>query len=269
VNRTQADATTILTGAGLTVGAVTTASSTTVTAGSVISQSPTAGTPVAPGTAVSLVISSGPPSASPTVDKIVFSDGSGTRTTASFSTASAGEVLLAFVASDGPSAGGQSLTVSGAGLTWTLVKRANIQAGTSEIWTANAPNQLANVTVLSTQTRTGYHQSLTVVAFKGAAGVGASAAASASTGAPGVSLTTTKGNSLVYGVGNDWDTATGRVVGAGQAIVHQWIDTATGDTYWAQAASSVIALAGTIVTLTDSAPTTDRWNFASIEIIVK
>jgi hypothetical protein len=26
---------------------------------------------------------------------------------------------------------------------------------------------------------------------------------------------------------------------------------------------------GTIVTLTDSAPTTDRWNFASIEIIVK
>jgi hypothetical protein len=60
-------------------------------------------------------------------------------------------------------------------------------------------------------------------------------------------LTTTKGNSLVYGVGNDWDTATGRVVGAGQAIVHQWIDTATGDTFWTQAASSAIALAGTIV----------------------
>jgi hypothetical protein len=58
---TQAAATSTITGAGLTLGTVTTASSTTVTAGSVISQSPTPGTQVNGGTAVMLVVSTGPP----------------------------------------------------------------------------------------------------------------------------------------------------------------------------------------------------------------
>ena len=59
VGQTQAAATTAITGAGLTLGAVTTASSTTVPAGSVISQNPLAGTQVANGSAVALVDSSG------------------------------------------------------------------------------------------------------------------------------------------------------------------------------------------------------------------
>ena len=45
--------------AGLAVGAVTTASSSTVPAGSVIAQDPTAGAEVAPGTAVDLIVSTG------------------------------------------------------------------------------------------------------------------------------------------------------------------------------------------------------------------
>ena len=61
VNLTQAAATTALGNAGLTLGTVSTASSTTVPAGSVISQNPGAGTLVAPGSAVALVVSSGPP----------------------------------------------------------------------------------------------------------------------------------------------------------------------------------------------------------------
>jgi len=149
------------------------------------------------------------------------------------------------------------------------VKRANVQAGTSEIWVANASNQLSNATVTSTQTRSGFHQSLTVVAFTGTAGIGASAAANASAGAPSVSLTTTKANSLVYAVGNDWDRATARVLGAAQVMVHQWVDTTTGDTYWAQAGSSAFALAGTPVSLNDTSPTSDRWNLASVEILAK
>jgi beta-lactam-binding protein with PASTA domain len=59
VGLTQAAATTAITNAGLVVGTVTTASSSTVPAGSVISQSPTGGTPVNVGSAVNLVISSG------------------------------------------------------------------------------------------------------------------------------------------------------------------------------------------------------------------
>jgi beta-lactam-binding protein with PASTA domain len=59
VGLTQAAATTALTGAGLTLGTVTTQSSSTVAAGLVISETPTAGTSVAAKSAVSLVVSSG------------------------------------------------------------------------------------------------------------------------------------------------------------------------------------------------------------------
>jgi len=59
VNLTQAAATTAITNAGLALGAVSQATSATVPSGSVISQSPGAGTGVAAGSAVSLVVSSG------------------------------------------------------------------------------------------------------------------------------------------------------------------------------------------------------------------
>jgi hypothetical protein len=60
VGLTQAAASTAITGAGLVVGTVTMQGSTTVAAGLVISESPTAGTSVAKGSAVSLVVSTGP-----------------------------------------------------------------------------------------------------------------------------------------------------------------------------------------------------------------
>jgi hypothetical protein len=60
VGDTQAAATTAITGAGLTVGTVTTAASTTVPSGDVTSETPAAGTSVASGSAVTLVVSTGP-----------------------------------------------------------------------------------------------------------------------------------------------------------------------------------------------------------------
>ena len=177
-----------------------------------------------------------------------------------------GELLLVFAASDGPQAGGQTLTITGAGLTWTLVARMNTQPGSSEIWKAVAPGVLANATVTSTPSRTGFNQSLTVIAFAGAGGTGAAFAASG-IGAPSVSLTTTRAGSLVYGVGNDWDGAVARTVGASQEIVHQWLDTGVGDTFWVQKRSAPIAAAGTVVQLNDTAPTSHRWNLAAVEIL--
>ena len=59
VGQPQADAVATLVGVGLSAGAVTTATSTTVAAGRVISQNPPAATVVAPGASVSLVVSSG------------------------------------------------------------------------------------------------------------------------------------------------------------------------------------------------------------------
>jgi beta-lactam-binding protein with PASTA domain len=114
VGLTQAAAQTAIAGAGLTVGAITTANSASVPAGQVISQSPASGVSVAPGSAVALVVSLGAAVGGPIVDGTAFSSGTGTRTTPAFSTTAAGDVLVAFAASDGPTTGAntQTLTVS-------------------------------------------------------------------------------------------------------------------------------------------------------------
>ena len=71
----------------------------------------------------------------------------------------------------------------------------------------------------------------------------------------------------MYGVGNDWDGAVARTVGASQEIVHQWLDTVVGDTFWVQKRSAPLAAAGTVVQLNDTAPTSHRWNLAAAEIL--
>ena len=76
VGDTQAAATTAITGAGLTVGTVTTQTSTTVPTGEVISESPVASTNVASGSAVGIVVSSGPGGGSPAIDEWVWEAGS-------------------------------------------------------------------------------------------------------------------------------------------------------------------------------------------------
>ena len=206
-------------------------------------------------------------SGAPIVDQSINRAGTGTVTTAAFSTRAGGETLLAFVGSDGPAgAGQQHVTVSGAGLSWNLVQRENGQSGDSEIWTASAPGQLSNATVTSTPAAAGYSQLLTVLSFQNAGGVGATAAASAASGAPSVSLTTKAAGSLSFAVGTDWDNALGRTVGSGQGLVSQFLDTLAGDTYWVQGSSTASTAAGQQVTLNDSAPTADRWDLAAVEV---
>jgi hypothetical protein len=193
--------------------------------------------------------------------------GAGAVTTPALTTAMAGEVLVAFVASDGPTASnGQSVTISGAGLAWTLVTRANAQYGDSEIWTATAPGILTNATVVSTPARAGFDQDLTVIAMEGVLGVGASASRSAASGAATLSLTTTAVTSLVFAVGNDWDRATARTLPTGLVALDQWVDARTGDTFWSEYTNQPTGAAGTSVTIGTTAPTGDRWNLAAVEI---
>jgi hypothetical protein len=206
-------------------------------------------------------------SGAPVVDQSLTKTGTGTVTTGGFSTAAPGETLVAFVGSDGTSGtGNQSVTVSGAGLSWSLVKRENGQSGDSEIWTASATTQLSNATVTSTPAEAGYAQSLTVLTFEDAGGVGATTGASAASGAPTLSLTTTAVGSLSFAIGNDYDQAIAPTVGPGQALVSQWVNTASGDTYWVQATSTASAAVGQQITLNDTAPTTDHWNLAAVEV---
>jgi len=272
VNLTQANASAALSAAGLTTGAVTTASSATVPAGSVISENPAAGASVALGSAVALVVSSGPAALTPTVDATVSSDGTGARTTAAFSTTAAGDVLIALVGSDGLPTGAntQTLTITGAGLTWTRIQRAATSRGVSEIWTATAPTVLTNATVTSTQSVALFNgapinQSLVVVAFKNASAVGATAAASNVSTNANASLVPQATGSVVYGVGNDFDRAVTRTVGAGQTKIHEFL-APTGDTFWMQSLNATTT-AGTSVTLNATAAgAADQWNFAIVEI---
>ena len=206
----------------------------------------------------------------PAVDRTVSVDGTGQRTTPLFSTSAAGDVLVAFAASDGPSAANaQTLTISGAGLTWTRVRSMAGRPGVVEIWTATAPTVLTNVTVTSTQAVTGggpFNQSLTVVAFTGVSGAGASNAVSGLSTTASAGVVTQGAGSLVYAVGNDFDRAIARTVGAGQTKVHEFL-APTGDTFWVQAMNAPVAAAGTTATLSATVPApADQFNFAIVEV---
>jgi Concanavalin A-like lectin/glucanases superfamily len=202
-------------------------------------------------------------------DVVVYVDGAGTMTTPSFTTSSNGELLVAFVASDGPASSGQTATVSGGGLTWTLRARGNKQWGTAEIWSAAAPNAPFTATVTSQPGGGGgYHGSLTVVGFTNASGIGKAGQASAPSGAPDITLAGIAAGSWVFAVGNDWDNPIARTPVSGQVLVHQRVDTQVGDTYWVQSTAAPSLVSGS-VDIHDSAPTSDQWNYAAVEIVAK
>jgi outer membrane protein assembly factor BamB len=226
---------------------------------------------------VTVTLTVGSSSHPPAMDVTVFKDNSsaGTSiTTSAFSTNAGNVLLLAFVATDYLSNANTTVTgVSGAGLTWVLVARRNAQSGTSEIWRAFAPSPLANVSVTATLSQS-VMASMTVMTFtgvdtsgtNGSGAIGATSGNSASSGAPTASLVTTRNNSWVFGVGNDYDNAISRTPGAGQSLVHQDL-TPVGDTYWVQMQNSPTPVSGTTVTINDTAPTTDRYNLCIVEVL--
>jgi hypothetical protein len=118
-----------------------------------------------------------------------------TITSGAISTPNPGDLLAAFIASDGPNqGGGQSFSsVSGGGLTWRLRERTDKQPGTAEIWEAVATSTLSNVTVTATRSSGSYVGSINVIAIRGAATTtdGAVGTGNGTTGQPTVSLTTT------------------------------------------------------------------------------
>jgi len=202
------------------------------------------------------------------------STSSKTIASSAFSTSSTNELLLAFISTDAPSSGTKVSvsSISGGSLTWTLVQRTNAQAGTAEIWRAFATAKLSSVTVTATLSAS-EASSMTVMSFTGAStagtngsgAIGAVGSGNANPGAPTASLITTQANSWVIGVGNDWDNGTVRTLGANQTMVHQYLAT-VGDTYWVQRVTS-LAPAGTTVTVSDTAPATDRYNLSICEIL--
>jgi hypothetical protein len=210
------------------------------------------------------------------IDQVISGDHntpSNTITSPTFSTGSANELLLALISADGTSAGNIVTGVSSADktLTWSLVQRTS--TGHREIWRAFSPVPLSGTSVSATLSQ-GVTASITVVTFTGvdtsttdgSGAIGATAGNNAQAGAPTASLTTTRNNSWVIGVGNDWDSATSRTVGANQTMLHQFL-AASRDTFWVQSQTGTTPLAGTVVTINDTAPTGDRYNLSVCEIL--
>jgi len=192
--------------------------------------------------------------------------------TSAFTTRAGNELLLAFVSTDATGATPNvSVTgVTGGGLAWTLVKRTNAQFGTAEIWRAFATTTVTNATVTATLSQS-IPASITVMAFAGVNAttpIGATGGASGASGPPTASLTTQGTNSWVFAVGNDYYGNAARTPGTNQTMVHQYLVTTPGivDAFWVQRQNATVQPAGTLVTINDTAPTTDGWNMSIVEI---
>ena len=176
-----------------------------------------------------------------------------------FSTAGSNELILAFIAAGHVSGATTAVqSVSGAGLTWVLVNRTNLEPGTSEIWRAFAKTPISGVSVSAALSQS-VTASITVMSFTGvniSSGDGSSAIGATSFNdgaavAPSEGLVTMGTNSWVLAVGNDPALATARTPNAGQSIVNQNLSP-DGNTYWVQMLSSPAGSTGSGVTISDT-----------------
>lgn len=200
----------------------------------------------------------------PPVEAKVSAHGSGTVTAPTFNTTGSRDLILAFVTADGPTGQKQSATVTGGGLTWTLVKRANTVTGTAEVWSAVTSGPKTGIVIKSTPKLAGV-SALVVVAIKGTAKVGATGGSSGTTGAPNRTVVATAAGSWFYAVGNDPKAAINRSVATDQPLVYQWLDTPGTASLWVQSYAPGVA-AGTTVGMKVKGPATNPWNYTVIEV---
>jgi hypothetical protein len=177
-----------------------------------------------------------------------------------------GDLVVAYVAADGPTSGGHTARVTGGGMTWKRVARENAELGDAEVWTARSTATTpAAMTVKAMPTKSRFDIAMTVVSYRNAGGVGATATFHAPAGVPTGTVTTTQANSWVWAVGNDWLHANHRSVGPDQTLVHERL-TGFGDTYWVQSQTNLTPVSGATVTVNDTAPKADPYNLILVEI---
>ena len=208
-----------------------------------------------------------PPMTCFVLQRHVSARGSGTVSAPSFRTVVGSETLLAFVSADGPDGTPQRAALTGGGLHWQLVARADGSPGDAEVWQAIAAKPMSVSPIKATLSSGGYDVNLNVIAMEGADGTAATAARSGSSGAPSVNLTTESATSLVFAVGHDWDQAAARKLPVGWVMLDQWLDSGPGDTFWTQYTNQPTGRPGTHVTVSDLAPPSTHWNLAAVELI--
>lgn len=206
----------------------------------------------------------------PTLDHTVTGFGASAKSVSVVAaTGGVAELAVAFVSSDCPATGSTctnspfTTTMSGGSLTWTLAGRANGEPGAAEVWTATTTG--AGFTATDTALAGTKNVELTVLTFIGSSGIGTHVNGAGGPSAPSDSVTpTASANSLIYAVGFDFDNATARTVGSGQTRDEQDTDGA-GDTYWVQHVNAATTSTSP-VTINDTAPTGDHWDFEAVEI---
>ncbi len=206
----------------------------------------------------------GRPGTAPYIDTVTTA-WSKSAATARVSTNVAGDLVVAFVAANGPKNARQTATVSGGGLTWYRVSRDNPVGSDTEVWVALPSGKLSDAAVTVTGGIKGYDEVLMAVAFKNAAGVGPESFVSAASGAPEATLTTPAKNAWVFAIGADWRKYQARSAGTGQLVISQ-VNAPGGATVWLQATGLVTAEAGTKVTINDKKPTNDPYDLLLVAI---
>jgi hypothetical protein len=204
-------------------------------------------------------------------------------------------LLVAFLSSDGPKSGGQSMTLSctsasGGACPVTFHKLTAENAGGGgdvEAWYADATSIIsrsAPIKVTTSAVKSGCPSgtskcdvNLSVITFQNAIspgstgvqaiGIGNSAANSSSRGAPNVTVKTSEPDSWVWAMGNDWGGGTFRTVPSGQQAPVQIVDGGLKKTFWVQSTSSYTPNNGTSVTINDTAPASDPFNYVAVEIL--
>jgi hypothetical protein len=178
-----------------------------------------------------------------------------------------GTLVVALVGTDGPSGSAARQvvsTVSGGGLTWQRAVRGPGSAGNAEIWYALARQPVAQLRVSVQRSVTGYHGHLDVAALAGvdgAAPVGAVARATGHDSGAALALTPAAAGSVLLAAGNAYDTAATPAPRTGQRLLGSQVDGATGDTYWATAATT-----GATTTLGVTAPSAGRWTAVAVAL---
>jgi hypothetical protein len=181
------------------------------------------------------------------------------------STSGTGDLVVAFIAANGPGNKQQSTTVSGGGLGWHLISRQNPDGSDTEVWTATSSGKLTGASVTAKASIAGYDMIISVVAFKHAAGAGPVSFASSARGAPHGTLKTTVNNTWVFAVGADWGTYAQPTAASGQLIMSS-VDAPGGKTAWLQATDTLTATSGSSVTISDTKPATDPYDLLLVGI---
>jgi len=167
-------------------------------------------------------------------------------------------------------------SVTGASLTWSLVARANTNAGSSEVWCAFSPNTFSSQPITITFSGATVSGNILLAGIVGAdmttatglGAIGATATGTSSAAAPTISLTTTRNNSWVWSIMNEGMASASSIsAGTNQTNIRSVNDTTNAAASWILRQNSLTTTKGTNVTMNATAPSTDSCNIVAIEIL--